>query len=445
MSQQSPGALNAASDGNAKSPQLWRAWILVFVCLYALLLAVGLVGNGFKIAAGGDEAAENMFSFAVNPLTGLFLGILATVLLQSSSTVTAVIVGLVASGVLPVPIAVPMIMGSNLGTTVTNTLICMAYLTRKSELRRAFAAATVHDFFNILAIVIILPLELLTGFLEKTAQASAGLLRGSDGATFPNPIRILTRPVENLLHGSNGTGLLGSLPDIVAGVILAFIGLALIIGSITVMGKLLRRVMQGRAERVFHAAVGRGPLAGVVSGTVVTVLVQSSTTTTSLIVPMAGAGIIRLDKVFPFTVGANIGTCVTALLASMAGGKSPELALAALQIALVHLYFNLLATLIIMGIPWLRRLPPYFALRLALLAVRKRALAIGYVAVTYVIIPALFLVVSVLVSGVKTLPDLSPDAPEEHHNDPPVPEHEPPPSLDQEHESTSLSRRSFHV
>lgn len=432
MNQQSPGSQSAASDGGAKAPQLMRAWLMVFICLYALLLAVGLVGNGFKVAAGGDEAAENMFAFAVNPLTGLFLGILATVLLQSSSTVTAVIVGLVASGVLPVPIAVPMIMGSNLGTTVTNTLICMAYLTRKSELRRAFAAATVHDFFNILAIILILPLELLTGFLEKTAQASAALLRGSDGTTFPNPIRMLTRPVENLFYSSNGGGLLGSLPDIVAGILLAIIGLVLIIGSITFMGKLLRRVMQGRAERVFHAAVGRGPVAGVISGTVVTVLVQSSTTTTSLIVPMAGAGIIRLDKVFPFTVGANIGTCVTALLASMAGGKSPELALAALQIALVHLYFNLLATLLIMGIPWLRRLPPYFALSLALLAVRRRVLAISYVAVTYVIIPAFFLFLTLLFTGGQTLEevhsedqeqeeelegDAPTDSPSTHHGD----------------------------
>ncbi|TVR45070.1 MAG: Na/Pi cotransporter family protein [Planctomycetota bacterium] len=399
MSYESSPIRDPASSGRAS---LYLVWLGVFAGLYGLLLAVGLVGNGFKLASGGDETARQLFAFATNPIAGLLVGIMATALVQSSSTVTAIIVGLVAYGTLDVQMAVPMILGANLGTTVTNTIICMAYLNRKTEFRRAFAAATVHDAFNLLAIAIFLPLELLTGFMRHSAGWTAELLGGASGGKFPNPISMATKPVERLFYGGEGSGLLGGLPNLWAGIILAVLGLVLIIGSITVIGKLLKRVLQGRAERLFHAAVGRGPVAGIISGTVVTVMVQSSTTTTSLIVPMAGAGVIKLEKVFPFTVGANIGTCVTALLASMAGGSNPALSQAALQIALVHLYFNLTATLVIMGIPWLRRIPLWTAGMLADLGVRSRSLAIVYVLGLYFGLPILVLFLSHLM-GAETL------------------------------------------
>ena len=134
--------------------------------------------------------------------------------------------------------------------------------------------------------------------------------------------------------------------------------------------------LTGRAERIFHAAVGRGPISGIVSGTIVTILVQSSSTTTSLIIPMAGSGVMRLKQIFPFTLGANIGTTITALIASLSGGDYAE---AALQIALVHLLFNIFATVLIYGIPILRAIPLNSAEWLAGMAIRKRSLTIVYV------------------------------------------------------------------
>ncbi|MEI5617209.1 thymidylate synthase, partial [Streptomyces brasiliscabiei] len=87
-------------------------------------------------------------------------------LIQSSSTVTSIIVGLVAGG-LPVELAIPMIMGANIGTTVTNTLVSLGHVRYKDEFKRAFASATIHDFFNLLAVAIFLPLEMAFGILEK--------------------------------------------------------------------------------------------------------------------------------------------------------------------------------------------------------------------------------------------------------------------------------------
>ncbi|MFP3345087.1 Na/Pi cotransporter family protein, partial [Halomonas sp. SIMBA_159] len=84
---------------------------------------------------------------------------------------------------------------------------------------------------------------------------------------------------------------------------------------------------------ILKSAIGRGPVHGIVSGSIVTILVQSSSTTTSLMVPLVGTGVLKVRDVYPFTLGANIGTCITALLAATA--ISGDHAVFALQIALV--------------------------------------------------------------------------------------------------------------
>ncbi|MDA3960758.1 MAG: Na/Pi symporter [Planctomycetota bacterium] len=356
-------------------------WVTVVGLIYVLLVAVGMIGSGFKWASGGKEAAAEIFSFATNPILGLLFGIFATAVVQSSSTVASVIVGLVAGG-LPVPLAIPMIMGANIGTTVTNTLVSMAHVTRPQEFRRAFAAATVHDCFNLIAVLVFLPLEILTHFLASISHWMSGLLVGTGDMSIKglNFVKPITKPVIDLV------GEKGLLADMGAagGVLLAVIGLVLIFSAILLLGKLLKRALVGRAERIFHASVGRGPISGIASGTIITVLVQSSSTTTSLIIPMAGAGMMSLRQVFPFTLGANIGTTVTALLAATGASDNAG---AALQIALVHLMFNIFGVLLIYGIPAFRAIPMKAAEYLADMAVRRKSLAISWIVVIYFLLP----------------------------------------------------------
>ena len=142
----------------------WIKWLQIAGLVYFLLVAVSLIGGGFKLAAG-DQAKE-LFAFASNPVAGLVVGIVATALIQSSSTVTSIIVGLVAGG-LPVSIAIPMVMGANIGTTITNTIVSLGHVRKGDEFRRAFAAATIHDFFNLISVFIFLPLEIMFGVLES--------------------------------------------------------------------------------------------------------------------------------------------------------------------------------------------------------------------------------------------------------------------------------------
>lgn len=171
--------LQPSSRPGGISPRTHAAlnWLIVAVCVYLLITAVNVVGSGFALAAG--DRASQLFDFASNPVVGLMVGIAATSLIQSSSTTTSITVGLVAGG-LPLEIAVPIILGANVGTTLTNTLVSLGMVRDKAQFRRGFAAATIHDFFNLLAVVIFLPLEMMFGLLETVASSAANVLSGAD-------------------------------------------------------------------------------------------------------------------------------------------------------------------------------------------------------------------------------------------------------------------------
>jgi solute carrier family 34 (sodium-dependent phosphate cotransporter) len=359
------------------------SWFLVVALIYTLICAVSIISSGFKTATG--DQAEELFQFATNPFVGLVVGIIATALIQSSSTVTSIIVGLVAGG-LPVSVAVPMIMGANIGTTVTNTLISLGYVRDKEDFKRAFSAATVHDFFNLLAVAIFLPLEIMTGFLERTALAVAGPLVSDSSYSIEdtNVISTITSPVTDTVKGAAGV-----LPSTFAGIAMILVGTAMILLSIRFIGKLLKTLMVGRAKRILHAAIGRGPISGIASGATVTVLVQSSTTSTSLMVPLAGSGALSLRQIYPFTLGANVGTTVTALLAATSV-TGPQ-ALPALEIALVHLLFNVFALVVIFSIPFLREIPLRGAQWLSAIAAERKIIAAAWVVGVFALLPGLLI------------------------------------------------------
>jgi sodium-dependent phosphate cotransporter len=362
----------------------WLSWLLVVALIYLLLAGVGAIGDGFKAATGNN--ARELFAFATNPLVGLMIGLVATALIQSSSTVTSIIVGMVAGG-LPIPIAIPLIMGANIGTSLTSTIVSLGHIRSGEEFRRAFSAATVHDAFNITAVAIMLPLELLFRPLQRLSESLAGMLVSDASVDMKsvNFMKTLLSPASDLLNAS-----VGWLPGAVwGGVALILIGVAMILFVVTAIGKVLRKVMVGRAKDIMHASVGRGPISGIASGSVITVLVQSSSTTTALIVPLAGTGVFSLKQVYPFTLGTNIGTCVTALLAATAiTGPTAEVAM---QIALVHLLFNLLGILIIYALPFLRDVPPMIAEGLATLAQRSKLYVVAYIAGLFFALPLLLI------------------------------------------------------
>jgi len=355
----------------------------VVVLLYFFLVGVNGLGSGFR--ALGEGVLDSFFAATENPFIGLMVGILATTLVQSSSVTTSLIVGLVAAPVNPIPIAtaVPMIMGANIGTTVTNTIASLAHIGRREEFRRAFAVATVHDFFNYLTVLVLLPLELMTGFLQKTATALTSTLSGFGGADYESPIRGIIRaggqPIQAVLTAVMPSERTMAIAYILVSAVMIF---ATLLGIVSVM----RASMQSRIEALVSRALARNAFLAIAVGIVATVMVQSSSITTSLLVPLAGAGVLALEHAFPVTLGANIGTTVTALLAALAA--TDENAAAGLTIALVHLLFNVTGTLMIYPFEPIRRIPITLARRLADVALKSRWWAIAYVVMLFYLVPA---------------------------------------------------------
>jgi sodium-dependent phosphate cotransporter len=357
----------------------WARLLLVIGLLYTFLAGVKFLESGIK--AFGAETAADLFEGISNPLAGLFAGILATVLVQSSSVTTATIVGLVGSGTLPFDTAVPMIMGANIGTTVTNTLASLGHIRRSEEFKRAFAGATMHDFFNLMAVSALLPLELATGFLSTTAEKMAEWLSDAGvqgGELGDSPLKSAVKwPVDQLKDVIDGAS------DNVVGAVLLIVGLGLIFLSLAFITKNMKQVLAGRIERSMNQILSRGGgVPAMLVGLVMTVAVQSSSITTSILIPIIAAGVLTLRNAYPITLGANVGTTVTALLASLATDR-PE----ALAIALTHTLFNLSGILLFYPLPQLRYLPIKGAEKLASIAITNRVLAIGYVVGTFVVLP----------------------------------------------------------
>jgi sodium-dependent phosphate cotransporter len=374
---QDAASVAAAREGMGVAERAVRLALLVAL-LYVFLIGVELLGSG--IAGIGGGAADSLFRGVANPIAGLAIGVLATVLVQSSSVSSATIVALVGSGVVTVPDAVPMIMGANIGTTVTNTLASLGTIRRSNEFRRAFAGATVHDLFNLLAVAVLLPLELLTGMLSRTAIALSGVVGGTAGGEFNSPIKGAVGAGAGIFEAvaalfGEGTG---------AAVVLVILGLGLVFATLVAITRNMRMVIAGAAERSLNAVLERSGALGMLVGMAVTVAVQSSSITTSLLVPMMAAGVLTLRNAYPITLGANVGTTVTALIAALAVPL-----VAGLQIALVHLLFNLCGILLFYPVRALREVPIRGAEWLAEQAVHRRSAVLAYMVTVFLLVPGI--------------------------------------------------------
>ena len=352
----------------------------VIAALYLFL--VGINGMSSAIKHMGAEVADSIFKTTSNPIIALFIGIFSTVLFQSSSTTTSLIVGMVSSGALSLAGAIPMVMGANIGTTVTNTIVSLGHINRGNEFRRAFAASTVHDFFNVLSVIILFPLELAFHGIQRTSEWFATLLFGKihniDVLQSKSPIKIAVKSGASFVEGFTFNN---DIFYLVVSVLITFLMLYALV-------KLLRSLVLEKIEAFFDQYIFKTILRAVGFGVLITIMVQSSSITTSLVVPLAGAGVLTLRQIFPFTLGANIGTTITALMASLTGTVS------ALIAAISHLLFNIVGILIIYGLPFLREIPIYCAENIAEKAVENKLIPVLYLVSIFVIVPLLIILAS---------------------------------------------------
>ena len=322
--------------------------IVVLISTYLFLLGIKLLGHSFKLF--GEGFAEAMLQMTSNPLAGLLMGIVATSLIQSSSTTTSIVVGLVAGDALTLPNAIPIVMGANIGTTITNTLVSLGHIANKVEFKRAFSASVVHDFFNICAVLLFFPLEMKFHFIQKSAVILQEGFSVAGGMTFFNPLKFVLNPAIQFIDR-----LFENLPY--ASILLMIFSFILMFGALSYIIKTMRSLVLNKLEIIINSYLFKNDISGFVFGILITIFVQSSSVTTSIIIPLAGAGFVTVRQIFPYTLGANIGTTVTAILAALATQN-----VVAVTVAFSHLIFNIFG--IVVFYP-LRALPIFLSIFIA--------------------------------------------------------------------------------
>lgn len=418
--------------------QIMLGVTILFMFLYFFLLGLELLSASSKVIGGCT--AGSLFGDNTNPIAALMIGILATVLLQSSSTTTSIVVSLVGSGSIPTRQAIYMIMGSNIGTSVTNTIVAMGQMGDADQLELAFQGATVHDMFNFMTVGVLLPIEAATGYLFYLTRAMVSGLSVRQGTEWVGPIKVLVGPlgakiiiankkvVDDVANGAtcdefypircedpdNPTydtctyGLIAcqkstnecpaffqagasQREDEVSGGVSFFLALVILITCLIGLVTILQKMLLGMSTRIIYKATNINGYLAMLIGTGLTVLVQSSSITTSTLTPLVGLGVLPLEQMYPLTLGANLGTTVTALLAALVSDK-----IDALQVALAHLWFNISGIAIFYPIPFMRQLPLTAARKLGAATKVWRGFPVVYILVAFFIVPVALLGVSAL-------------------------------------------------
>lgn len=345
--------------------------LLLLLLVYLFMLSITLLGSAFKLF--GKDFAKRLIETTYNPLVGLVIGILSTSIVQSSSTTTSVVVGLVGADALSLANAIPIIMGANVGTSVTNLLVSLGHISHKVEFRRAFAAAIVHDIFNILAVLILFPIQYFTNLLGFLSTGLANTFQHLGGLKAISPIKVVTEPLVKLVERMTAN----------SGIIILILSLVLLFVTLRYLVKVSKLLFIGKFEKFFDKVVFKNAFVGLLFGLIITAIVQSSSITTSLVVPLVGAGILKLKQIFPYTLGANIGTTVTAMLASLATGN-----ISAIAVAFAHFSFNVIGVAIIFPVKFI---PIEIAKWMAKIAIQSKIYALLYIALVFFIIPLLII------------------------------------------------------
>lgn len=339
----------------------------LFIFLFTLDLMIASVQHL------GKDADELILQATSNPFTGLFIGLLVTALIQSSSATTAMVVALVASGSISLQGAIPIIMGANVGTTITSTIVSLGFISKKKEFRRAITIGTYHDFFNILTVILLFPLEYYFNFLSGLAHYAA--------TTFFNE-PISSSKANFSLLGQGFSPVINFLVNLIDnGFILSILSIALLFGSILFFRKVLSHVLGFGSQERFQRFFFRSSLKSFGWGLLTTAAIRSSTVTTSLVVPLVAKRVVKTRAAVPFILGANIGTTITAFIAAMFNSN------AAISIAIAHFLFNAIGVIIFSSIPFVKDLPIRFAQRLGKLTLKYRLAGFLYLLLTFFFIP----------------------------------------------------------
>ena len=348
--------------------------VIIILILFIFLLSIDLLSSSFTKLS--KNTVHSIISLTANPFISLFIGLLITAIFQSSSTSTSMIVAVVASGSIGLTNAIPMIMGANIGTTLTSTIVSLAFIAKKKEFRKAISAGVVHDLFNILVTLILFPLEYYFKFLSSLTNYFTSVISPSANGQSINDLQL------EVFFTSEITELILKIID--NPFVIITIAFFMLFGAIKLLSNQLYGLLRGEFGERLNQHL-KSPITSFTWGTLLTAAIQSSSITTSLIVPVVATGKISLRKAFPFIMGANIGTTITAFLAAILKSNL------AINIAIAHLLFNLIGVLIFLPFGGLRKIPALIAREIGKMTIKYRLIGLIYIILTFFLIPFLLI------------------------------------------------------
>ena len=261
-------------------------WLLAGVGVF--IVGMNFLSDALEKSAGSGMK-KMLEKISNNRLSGVGIGAGVTAIIQSSSATSVMVIGLVNAGVMTLMQATPIIMGANIGTTITGVLVALK-----------------NDYFNMLMYLLAFA-GVMMGFFKNEKIKLAGLL-------------------------CSGLGLI-------------FVGLE-VMSSEQAFGNPL---VEDLFTNVFKTI--DFPLLLILVGIIFTALIQSYSAETGVVITMVGTGVLPLELALFIVLGANIGTCVTALLASVGANANSK------RVALIHFTFNVIGTVIFTALIWIFREP----------------------------------------------------------------------------------------
>ncbi|RNA36598.1 sodium-dependent phosphate transport 2B [Brachionus plicatilis] len=416
--------------------------IFLTLLLYVFLLSLNFLTIGFTLVSPHALKADHAIQFLLsNPLAALSIGILVTAVLQSATATSSIVVTMVGAGIIPsAKKAIPIIMGSNIGTCVTNSLVALTLSGDPVEFKRAFSAATLNDIFNYLTTIILLFLDVTFDFLHVLSKKITNLMpENVQDLKKANFIEEILRPVSDLFiklnetsieaiqYGSNNTEIASrccesldqdngtvnqtecaqcdylTMPmidhfgDGFTGLFFIIFSLIILTACLFGIVKILSLFIVGPIARGVRSAVNAslpGKMRWLTQVILfffaffLTLIVQSSNIITATLVPLCGIGMVSLHRVYVMTLGSNIGTTVTGILSAL---TQPTYAIKkSMQLAIVNTLFNLFGVVLWLPLPFMR-FPKIFSRKLGDVIYEHKWFLYVYAFMCYVILPTLVL------------------------------------------------------
>ncbi|CAG5085636.1 Oidioi.mRNA.OKI2018_I69.PAR.g10950.t1.cds [Oikopleura dioica] len=477
-------------------------WLIntIKICLaiwfvYVFIFAIGLLSDSFQVLGGAflNEVIEHAEAYLEDPFCGLCMGILLTVLCQSSSTATSIFITLVGSGLFTVKVGIYCIYGANVGTSITSTLVAFGNVATPREFKAGMACAAIPAVYDYLIVLVLFPLEIWFDLMEMfvTALAPYPPEECQKDPTLPecehhdtgfDPIAVITEPIQQYIlvinkaglgekdyHGSfvqyckdnltainetehdpcfypddsncppvNGSTYMtpgeryccffgdylsdetfsvkftdsciekekhmfvnSCMSDEAIGGICFAIAFVLMYGALVGVVKCLKSVLEGSIQQVLKDNIDKNlpyPFGWlteylyVVAGLVLTIAVQSSSIVLAILTPIVAIGVVSIDRAYPITIGANIGTTITGLIAAFANasGNFHD----ALAVSLSHMFFNIFGFILFFLIP-ITRAPVIKASNwIGKMASKYRWWSIMYTILAFIALPLILFLIS---------------------------------------------------